>query len=412
MQLNKKNHFFVQFLYFILILPIIVLFFSTFNLIPTQAAYPDTCANFYDVPISHPNCAAITYLKDSEVIQGYDDGSFGPDNYVNRAEALKMLLLANNAVHLTDNSAILPFSDTPPNLWYIQYVNSALALEIIQGYPDGSFKPNQEVNRVEMLKMALELYGVELANIDTSNIAYTDIDQDQWYTPYVVFSQNYILVDPDPFGQFLPGEPMTRAVVAETIYRIAKLEDPSLININNGPGTTGALTTTTVYDTSTWLPDFTITGENLPVSMIVLSDLTAINGKMYLNAILYETDAPPWGLWEYQPAQGTIEEMDISMEYEGFGRSILSPDETLVGVISTDEKSLKLIDLLMDSVETLITIDASESLNGAGEDDFGGYYNQDFAWVDDDTIRYTVYADGTTIIIDTGEYTLCDLCIN
>lgn len=50
-------------------------------------------ANFSDVDPAHENYQAINYLQKTGVIQGYDDGTFRPAQLVNRAEAIKIIML-------------------------------------------------------------------------------------------------------------------------------------------------------------------------------------------------------------------------------------------------------------------------------------------------------------------------------
>ena len=97
---------------------------------------------FQDVDENHPNFQAIEYLYENEVINGYPDGSFKPENKVNRAELLKILIEGNN---IPLESSNLPFSDIEKDSWYSPYLETAYYNGWVEGYQDGTFKPENPV---------------------------------------------------------------------------------------------------------------------------------------------------------------------------------------------------------------------------------------------------------------------------
>lgn len=92
------------------------------------------------------------------IIEGYPDGTFRPAAPINRAEALKILLLTANADHILaelDAAGAVPqtFSDVPPHAWFAKHVANGLALGLLEGYPDGTFRPAQPITRAEAAKL-------------------------------------------------------------------------------------------------------------------------------------------------------------------------------------------------------------------------------------------------------------------
>ncbi len=187
-----------------------------------------TSGSFSDVSASHPNATAIEYLKNEGIIGGYPDGTFGPENIVNRAEALKIVLEANEKAiqEPTETS----FSDVDPSDWFAKYVETAKSLEIVNGNPDGTFAPARTVNKVEFLKMLLLTYEVEFVNYHTpEKPLYPDAtDSSQWYIPYLDFAKNLNLVIPNSAGNIEPDKGLTRGEVAEITYKL-------IIVIKGGP---------------------------------------------------------------------------------------------------------------------------------------------------------------------------------
>ncbi len=178
-------------------------------------------AIFTDVPDNHQYATAISYLKDLGIIAGYDDGSFKPDQEVNRAEIMKMLLLGfgYDVPELTEEYEN-PFSDVEAGSWYEKYVIKGYNLGIIEGYSDGTFAPGDMVNKVEFLRILMGSYGLDLSDYEVTDL-YDDTDTDAWYAPYVQYSKDNNLMDAGDY--FYPDDNVTRGEVAETIYRILTL---------------------------------------------------------------------------------------------------------------------------------------------------------------------------------------------
>lgn len=180
---------------------------------------------FTDITRTNKNYEAIKFLKEAGIINGYSDGSFKPGQTVNRVEALKMLMLAFNVP--AGPAGALPFSDTDNKAWYASTVATALSKAIVKGYADGSFKPAQVVNRAELLKM-LTLTADENPNEVLSANPYSDVLTTDWFAPYAYMAKKKNLVEVSN-DTLRPGEGMTRADVAEAIYRLKMIKDHNLV---------------------------------------------------------------------------------------------------------------------------------------------------------------------------------------
>ncbi len=175
---------------------------------------------FDDLSENDNSYEAISYLYKEGAISGYPNGTFQPDRSVNRLESLK-LAFASLDVNLTGNEAKFP--DTERGQWYSDYLGSAVDLGVVAGYPDGTFKPLQTVNKVELLKIILTLADVDVDPVVIGN-PYEDVGNLAWHAPYVQYAKENKLFDVtgDNFG---PGEAMTRREVAEVIYRLVQVLD-------------------------------------------------------------------------------------------------------------------------------------------------------------------------------------------
>lgn len=172
-------------------------------------------AEFSDVPSSHPYAPAISYVRDQGIVSGYSDGSFKPNNTINRAEFLKILLeavLDDETINGCTLSSAKLFSDVPRREWFAKYVCTGKEAEVIGGYSDGTFRPANEITFAEAAKIISISFDLVLGPGET------------WYEPYVnaLGAQGAI---PDTISG--PEKKITRAEMAEMIYRL-KTDEPSV----------------------------------------------------------------------------------------------------------------------------------------------------------------------------------------
>lgn len=119
-------------------------------------------ASFTDLPATHPFAPYILGMVSQSVMSGdAATNTIRPESTVNRAEALKMILVAS---HL-DKATIAPrlaatedttYTDVPKDSWFANYVSRATSLHIVSGYMENNqhvFKPANQVTRAEALKM-------------------------------------------------------------------------------------------------------------------------------------------------------------------------------------------------------------------------------------------------------------------
>lgn len=177
---------------------------------------------FSDVATDHPNFAAIKYLAENEIVAGYPDGSFQPAKTVSRVEALKMIILGFD-IEVTP-MLDLGFSDTSNQQWYSPFVGTAVKREIAKGYPDGSFGPGKTVNRAEYLKILIGSAGTE---VEAPEVApYDDVPVEAWFAGFAEHSKARNIF-PIAGNTLDGGAGVTRAEVAETIYRMIVLRNTS-----------------------------------------------------------------------------------------------------------------------------------------------------------------------------------------
>lgn len=157
----------------------------------------------------------IFNLKTLNIINGYSDGTFKPNNPINRAEALKIVLLAND---IDPNLATvqLDFSDVENNIWFEKYVKSAVENDIVEGFPDGTFRPDNNITRAEFTKIALEASNtIYIPENQTAD--FDDIQTSDWFYKYVGYAQENNVVSGKDLNHFAPHDSITRAEACKII---------------------------------------------------------------------------------------------------------------------------------------------------------------------------------------------------
>jgi uncharacterized protein YkwD len=169
--------------------------------LPAQAA-----STFTDVFGSHRNADAIEYLYDEEIVQGYDDGTYRPDNTINRAEFTKIVMGAVETVDTADKSlGDTDLSDMEDGAWYVPFIRRAIERDMIQGYPDKTFRPADEINFVEASKIIMIAFD------------FPPEEADVWYEPYV---EELAIRDAIPTTITKFDQKITRGEMSEIIYRL------------------------------------------------------------------------------------------------------------------------------------------------------------------------------------------------
>lgn len=208
---------------------------------------------FVDIPDEHELALPLVFLKQQGVVHGHPDGTFQPDDTIQRVEILKMtywalrqftkeefpvIAQANSASSATHdiatngnatkdpffqtNAEIPNFTDIDPNEWYGEYLRWGYDRNIIEGYEDGTFHPADPVNLAEALKMLLAGY-TELENLRLTHRfradPYIDAPRGEWFTTYIQYAKDRGLL-PLEEDYIHPDILMTRGRWAEILYKL------------------------------------------------------------------------------------------------------------------------------------------------------------------------------------------------
>ncbi|MBU1151903.1 S-layer homology domain-containing protein [Patescibacteria group bacterium] len=173
------------------------------NSVGVSAMYAEKAALFGDVSSSSESYEAVKYLKDTGVVEGYDDGDFKPHRTINRAEFLK-IVMESYGYDVSNNKNC--FNDVKDE-WFAPYVCKAQTLGLIKGYDDGFYRPNREINFAEASKVVAEAFRLESASGDPA----------VWYEQYVKSLETLAAI---PTSVDSLDKKITRGEMAEIVWRI------------------------------------------------------------------------------------------------------------------------------------------------------------------------------------------------
>ncbi len=172
--------------------------------------FVDTAGNFAE--------QSICILHDEGVVQGRSSTEYEPSASITRAEFLKIALL-NAGLTVTEDSSV-EYDDVDASAWYYSYVTYATAEGYVEGYDDGTFHPDEEINRAEAMIMMLRIAGVAETTVSESDITFDDVSSSDWFAWAVVEASDNKISEGYEDDTFKPGNSITRAEVAVIARRV------------------------------------------------------------------------------------------------------------------------------------------------------------------------------------------------
>lgn len=167
---------------------------------------------------------AVAELQKEGVIDGYSAGNPRLYDYVNRAEALKVILM-NQASMAPEVSAIarsMPpvslFSDVEQTAWYAPYIEIGFKHQLIKGYSDGRFWPEAGVRVSEAVSMLMRSYGVQASTQEFRTSKDLPNASGEWYAGYVsaLIAKGGVM----PGSELRVGDYLTRGQLFDMVYRM------------------------------------------------------------------------------------------------------------------------------------------------------------------------------------------------
>ena len=177
-----------------------------------KAAHGESIIPAFGIPILWLN------MEDHySYIIGYPDGTVQPNGKITRAEVATIFFrLLSDDTREAFWSSTNDYSDVPADKWYNNAVSTLSRLGVISGYPDGTFRPDASITRAEFAKIAVSFckYGST-----TYSGCFSDVKASDWFSTCVETARNSNLIAGYPDGTFRPNNAITRAEACTIVNR-------------------------------------------------------------------------------------------------------------------------------------------------------------------------------------------------
>lgn len=161
--------------------------------------------------------ASIDKAVQYGILKGYEDGTFKPDEPITRAEACAIVAKLTNYTNENYNNS--PFSDVTKDDWYFNYVVHCQIHNKVNGYEDGTFRPNNRLTRAEATKL-LTLISKIYINSTIKDSAFTDVSKSHWAIKFINALTDRGVINGYEDGTFRPDSNITRAEFITIVDRL------------------------------------------------------------------------------------------------------------------------------------------------------------------------------------------------
>lgn len=157
---------------------------------------------------------SVRYLYCSGAIGGYADNTYRPGNTTSRGQFSKIAVTAMGWT--LENPSSPSFNDVPPGSTFYQYIETASSHNVIGGYADGSFRPDENITRGQLVKITMLSEAWPLLNPNLPS--FSDVPLGSPFFSFIETATSRDVIGGYADGSFRPGGTATRGQVAKVIY--------------------------------------------------------------------------------------------------------------------------------------------------------------------------------------------------
>jgi hypothetical protein len=179
-------------------------------------------AGFTDVPLAHPFATEIGWLAGEGIAQGYPDGTFRPTEQVSRQATAAFLQRLFVLLGGTVEPSPASFSDVPTGHPFASEIGWLAGEGIAEGYPGGTFRPSGVVSRQAMAAFLQRLFVLLGGEVVPSAPSFSDVPSDHPFAAQIGWLASLEITTGYPDGSFDPGGDVSRQAMAAFLYRLTQ----------------------------------------------------------------------------------------------------------------------------------------------------------------------------------------------
>lgn len=175
-------------------------------------------AEYHNDPVKPVGPPALSSVDHYAYMVGYPDGMVHPEKQITRAETATIFFRMLTDESREDYwSQVNPYYDVLPEDWFNNAVSTLTNAGILNGYPDGNFAPNGNITRAEFAAMAVRFFTDE--EEDVKGDSFPDI-ADHWANYEINLAYAKDIIEGYPDGTFKPDQEITRAEAVTIVNRV------------------------------------------------------------------------------------------------------------------------------------------------------------------------------------------------
>ena len=175
-------------------------------------------AEYHNDPVKPVGPPALSSADHYAYMVGYPDGMVHPEKQITRAETATIFFRMLTDESREDYwSQVNPYYDVLPEDWFNNAVSTLTNAGILNGYPDGNFAPNGNITRAEFAAMAVRFFTDE--EEDVKGDSFPGID-DHWANYEINLAYAKDIIEGYPDGTFKPDQEITRAEAVTIVNRV------------------------------------------------------------------------------------------------------------------------------------------------------------------------------------------------
>lgn len=216
-----------------------------------------------------------TAIED-HILEGYPDGTYRPDETITRAE---FMALVNRTFSFTEKQTINTFSDVDPNQWYADVIATAVAAGYIEGFTDGTMKPESIITRQETAVIVARL--LEFVPNEKAADHFSDRIP-SWSKGHVGAAYEHGIMIGLSENYFGVTKPLTRA---EAVVTLSRIKEKYLKQTFDQPGTYGNHAKPTAIKKDVYITSSDITLQHYIIEGDLIITESVGDGDVYLDHV-------------------------------------------------------------------------------------------------------------------------------
>jgi len=197
-----------------------------FSFVYTPGSYPSLFKNLPYTELKHNDYAPNVYIK----VKAEDITAAALEGLIKNDMIVSIVSDSRTIPDFVRDNGSFSFTDVKKSAWYYEHVNNAISMGLMEGTTATTFEPNATLTRamlVTMIGRFEERLNGTLG--EAGENTFSDVKKEKWYTDYVIWAAEKGVVEGYPDGTFRPEAPVTREEAVTILGRYHNKNAPGMI---------------------------------------------------------------------------------------------------------------------------------------------------------------------------------------